>query len=148
MIRSHTRRAALAWAAPIFVFLLPPVAGAQDPSGADWKAASAAEVVEVLTVNEDGSTRATKIWIVVTEGESYIRTGRTRWYGNIERNPDVVIRFGGAEFPFRAELVTDEEEFERVQATFREKYGFGDWLAGLAHLGATRIMRLVSRDSP
>jgi hypothetical protein len=145
MVRSHTHRAALAWAAPVCVFFFCCAAGAEDLADADWSAASAAEVVEVLTVNEDGSTRETKIWIVVTDGEAYIRTGRTRWYGNVQRNPDVVIRSGEAEFPFRAELVTDEGEFERVQTTFREKYGSGDWWAGLAHLGGTRIMRLVPR---
>ena len=33
----------------------------------------------------------------------------------------------------------------RVQAAFREKYGFSDRLAGLFHFGGARIMRMVPR---
>ena len=111
----------------------------------DWSAAGAENVVEIITRNEDGSPRETKIWLVVVDGQGYIRTSGTRWYGNIERNPDVVLRVVGAEHPLRAELVTDEALREKVVAAFRTKYGFSDRMAGLIRFGDTHIMRLVPR---
>ena len=111
----------------------------------DWSAASAENVVEIITRNEDGSPRETKIWLVVVDGQGYMRTGGTRWYGNVERDPEIVLRVAGVEHPLRAELVTDEALLEKVVAAFRTKYGFSDRMAGLIRFGDTHIMRLVPR---
>ena len=111
----------------------------------DWAAADAERVVEIVTHDEDGSPRETKIWLVVVDGQGYIRTGGTRWWGNVERDPDVVLRVAGAEHPLRAELVTHEALLEKVVAAFRSKYGFSDRMAGLMRFGDTHIMRVVPR---
>ena len=108
-----------------------------------WSEAAAPGVVHILTQNEDGTTRETKIWIVLLDGQAYIRTANTRWYRNIERNPDVTLRSEGAEYPATAQLVTDEALLDRIEAAFREKYGFKTRLSGLARLGRSNIMRLV-----
>ena len=111
----------------------------------DWSAAGAENVVEILTDNEDGTPRETKIWLVVVDGQGYIRTSGTRWYGNVERDLEVVLRVAGAEHPLRAELVTDEALVEKVVTAFRVKYGFSDRMAGLIRFGDTHILRLVPR---
>lgn len=111
----------------------------------DWAAAGAERVVEIVTQDEDGSPRETKIWLVVVDGQGYIRTGGTRWWGNVERDPDVELRVAGAEHPLRAELVTDGALLQRVVAAFRTKYGFSDRMAGLVRFGDTHVMRLVRR---
>ncbi len=89
--------------------------------------------------------RDTKIWIVLVDGRVYIRTGGTRWYRNIERNPNASLRTGELEHPLRVELVTDGALLQRVNDTFREKYGFSDRWAGIMRFGGTHIMRLVAR---
>lgn len=82
----------------------------------DWAVAGAERVVEIVTQDDDGSPRETKVWLVVVDGQGYIRTGGTRWWGNVERDPDVELRVAGAEHPLRAELVTDEALLQRVVA--------------------------------
>jgi hypothetical protein len=124
---------AAAWIAPV-------------PAGAiDWAAAGAERVVQIVTRNEDGTSRETKVWLVVVDGQGYVRTGGTRWWGNIERDPDVVLRVAGAEHAVRAELVGDAELAARVEAALRTKYGWSDRLMGPFRFGDTHILRLVPR---
>ena len=118
---------------------------AGDARAIDWAAADAEQVVQIVTRNEDGTPRETKVWLVVVEGQGYLRTGGTRWYANVERDPDVVLRVAGAEHPLRAALVEDPELVERVVTAFRTKYGFSDRMAGLIRFGDAHIMRLVPR---
>ncbi len=121
---------------------------APDRGGAiDWSAAGAEQVVQIVTRNEDGSLRETSVWLVVVDGQGYVRTGGTRWWGNIERDPDVVLRVAGADQPLRAELVSDAEVIAKVVAAFRTKYGFSDRMAELVRFGDRHIMRFVPRGS-
>jgi hypothetical protein len=96
----------------------------------------------IATLDEDGSTRTTKIWVVVVEDAAYVRTGATRWFANLERDPAVVVTDGAVEYHARAERVTASERIGQVQAAFREKYGFMDRLTGLIRIGGPRIFRL------
>jgi hypothetical protein len=112
----------------------------------EWDSLADERVVEILTTNEDGSRRETKVWLVVLDGQGYIRTGSTRWFANVERNPDVVVlRAAGAEHPVRAELLADEAVIERLDDLFREKYGWSDRLVGLWPGVHSHHMRLVPR---
>lgn len=113
-----------------------------------WDSHADVETVTVITTNEDGSTRETTIWLVVVDGDGYICTGATRWGGNVERNPDVVLRIGEIELALRAEFITEPAARERVEAAFREKYDFEDWLSGAIRLGNVKIMKLLPRPSP
>jgi hypothetical protein len=116
------------------------------PAGAiDWASAAAERVVEIVTRNADGTHRETKIWLAVVDGQGYARTGGTRWWGNIERDPEVVLRVAGAEHPLRAELVTDRELVAKVEAALRTKYGWSDRLISPFRFGDTHILRLVPR---
>jgi hypothetical protein len=113
----------------------------------DWAAVADEGVPEVVTVDPDGDLRETKLWIVVLDGQAFIRTGDTRWFRNIERDPDVTLRIAGVAYPLRAEPVIDGPLRDRIHAAFREKYGFQDRLVGLtANRADANILRLVPRQ--
>jgi hypothetical protein len=132
-------------ALPAVVALFAAWAVALPTHGIDWAAAGAERVVEIVTRNADGTSRETKIWLAVVDGQGYIRTGGTRWYGNLSRDPDVVLRVAGAEHLLRAEEVTDAQLVARVEAALRAKYGWSDRLIAPFRFGETRILRLVPR---
>ena len=125
-----------------FALTLAWMVAAPAASAADWTRLADADVVHIATVNEDGSERSTKIWVVVVERAAYVRTGATRWFANLERDPSVVITEGESEYAARAERVTAAERISLVQTAFREKYGFMDRLTGLIRMGGPRIFRL------
>lgn len=112
----------------------------------DWTAVAEEAVPAIVTQDPDGSERVTKLWLVVLDGEGLIRTDDTRWFRNIQRDPNVVFRVGGSAYPLRAELATDDSLQERTNAAFREKYGFQDWLIHPFGEPDKNVMRLVPRD--
>jgi hypothetical protein len=113
----------------------------------DWGAVADVSVPRIVTVDPDGDSRVTKLWIVVVDGAGYIRTSGTRWFGNIERDPEVVLRVGGVAYPLRARLVLDANLRDRINAAFRTKYGFEDRLAGwFSSPDQANILRLIPRD--
>jgi hypothetical protein len=118
----------------------PALAGAPD-----WASVADEETVTVLTTDEDGDTRETTIWLLVLDDAGYIRTSRsTTWGGNVERDPDIALRFDGVDHPLRATFVEDEAERARIVAGFEEKYGSNpilNWIRG----DDPRIMRLDPR---
>ncbi len=128
-------------AVPLLLALLPAAALAQE-----WNGLADVDVVRIVTTNEDGSERETKIWIVVEEGSAYVRTGATRWFANLERDPRVLIRVEETEIRARTDRVTASERIGAVQAAFREKYGFMDRLSGWVRIGGPRIFELIPRD--
>ncbi|HXK23627.1 MAG TPA: DUF2255 family protein [Myxococcota bacterium] len=111
----------------------------------DWNAAAGVQTVQVVTTNEDGTPRDTTIWLAVVDGQGYIRTGHTHWEGNIERNPEVVLRIEKAEYPLRAEFVEDAALRARIEQVFRQKYGFSDAFIGVFRSGEPKIMKLAPR---
>lgn len=122
--------------------VVPPAA----ESAIDWTAVAEERVPEIVTRDADGGERVTKLWLVVLDGEGLIRTGDTHWFGNIQRDPDVVFRVGGYAYPLRAELVTDDSLEKRTNAAFREKYGFQDWMIHPFGEPHKNVMRLVPRE--
>ena len=115
---------------------------AADP---DWASVADEETVTVVTTDEDGDARETTIWVLVLDDVGYIRTSRsTTWGGNVERDPDIALRFGGADHPLRATFIEDEAERARIVAGFEAKYGSNpilNWIRG----DDPRIMRLDPR---
>jgi hypothetical protein len=110
------------------LILLAPVPGARGEDAIQWDRYSGEETVKAVTTNQDGSTRETKCWLAVVGGQGFIRTGATRWGGNIERNPEIALRIGETELLLRVELVTDPAARDAVKAAYRAKYGFSDWI--------------------
>ena len=53
----------------------------------DWAAVATLKAVHVLTTDEDGDERSTKIWLLVQGGKGYIRTSQsTTWGDNAEHS--------------------------------------------------------------
>ena len=133
------RGAALA-AALLLLATLPAFAEALD-----WAAVADSETIHVLTRDADGDARETKIWLLVLSGEGYIRTSRkTTWGENVERDPEIAIRIGDAEYPVRAHFVDDAAERARIVAGFDAKYG-KNWLFDFIRGDDPRIMRIEPR---
>jgi hypothetical protein len=128
-----------------FVWLVASSASAAPP---DWPALAESETVLVLTSDEDGEARETKIWMVVIDGTPYIRTSQsTRWGDNVERNRDIALRIDGTDYPVQAVFIEDGAERERIVAVFEEKYGSNpilNWIRG----DNPRIMRLDPPQAP
>jgi hypothetical protein len=114
--------------------------------GVDWSRQAGVEEVTVITRDADGDERETTIWLIVVDGQGYIRTGSTRWGDDVERDPDLVLRIDETELPLRAEFVTDEPLREKIEAAFREKYGFMDRVIDVFRGSEPRIMRLLPRS--
>jgi hypothetical protein len=121
------------------------VRAGSDVVAPDWPTVAEAQTVEVVTVDEDGDRRETTVWLVVVDGEGYIRTGGTRWGKNLQRDPQLVLRTGEQEWPLRIAAVEDETQREIITAAFREKYGFSDAMIGLVRGSNPTIMRLLPR---
>lgn len=96
----------------------------------DWGALAAENVVQVVTHDADGELRDTSVWLAVVDGQGYVRTGATRWRANLERDPDMVFRIAGTEYPLRAQHVTNADLARRINAAIRAKYGFSDRVVG------------------
>jgi hypothetical protein len=139
MLRQLSRLAAV-WVA--LLGLAAAAAGAPP----DWNAVADIREIEALTANDDSSPRETTIWLIVVEGQGYIRTGGTRWGNNAERDPDIALRIEGTEYPVRVAFVEDDEEREAISAAFREKYGWIDGMLNVFRGSRPRIMRVDPRD--
>ena len=111
----------------------------------DWDAVADVETVEVLTTDEDGSTRETTVWLLVQDGEAYLRTGHTHWGDNVARSGSLILRIGDEEIPVRVEFIEDEAMRERLTQGFREKYGWSDAMIGWIRGSHPRLMHLVAR---
>jgi hypothetical protein len=142
MVRTHFQAILVL----VALILLTPVTGARGEDAIEWDRYFEEGTVEVITTNEDGSARETKVWLAVVDGQGYIRTGKTGWGGNVERNPEVTLRIGETELPLRVEFVTDQSERDAVKAAFRAKHGFADWILDPIRGKNPKIMRLIPRD--
>ena len=109
---------------------------------ADWSKWSDLPTVEVITTDEGVGLRTTTVWIVVVEGQAYVRTGNTIWGGNVERDGKLKLKGGPGEYQCRAERINDLSLQTKVMAAFRAKYGFRDVISSVIRLGKSRIFRL------
>ena len=112
----------------------------------DWQSVAEERVPTIVTRDPDGAERVTKLWLVVVDGQGLIRTGDSRWFKNIEREPNVVFRVGGQAYSLRAERVTDASLVKRANAAFREKYGWEDRFIHPFGEPDKNVMRLLPRD--
>jgi len=132
--------ASLSLAAALFA-----VAGSAGAATPDWSAVADVQEVQVKTQDEDGDERDTTIWLLVVDGQGYIRTGGTRWGDNVVRDPEVVLEIEGESYPLRVEFVEDDADREKIIAAFREKYGWVDGFMEMFRGSHPKIMRLLPR---
>lgn len=131
----------------LIAFWLPIGAGADSliANGVPWADLADVETVEVLTQDEDGESRETVIWLIVVDGEGYIRTGGTSWGDNVARDPNIALRIEETEYRVQAEFVEDDALRETITAAFREKYGWSDAMISPIRGSRPRIMHLLPR---
>jgi hypothetical protein len=111
----------------------------------DWNAHEEDDTVAVVSHDSDGAPRERTIWLLVLDGQPYIRTGSTTTWGeNVLRDPNISLRVGSQEIALRAERVTDAALLARITDAFRAKYGFGDTLASLLR-GDPIVFRVTPR---
>ncbi len=53
----------------------------------DWEAATERWSLHIVTVDPDGDERVTRIWLALVDGEGTVRTGDSRWWQNLKRDP-------------------------------------------------------------
>ena len=80
--------------------------------------------VEIETSAGDRRYR-TVIWVVVDEGEVFVRSVRGtsgKWYQRALANPEVALRVGSTTITSRAVPVSDPVSIERTSGALRRKY--------------------------
>jgi hypothetical protein len=85
----------------------------------------AAEEIEIETQAPDTAARRTVIWVVVDDGEVFVRTykgPKSRWYRDAQANPAVAIHVDGKRLAATAIPATDPDSIERTSAGFLRKY--------------------------
>ncbi len=113
----------------------------------DWHAVANVQVIEILTVDEDGDRRETKVWFVLIDGIPYLRTSDSSWLDNIRRDPNVVIRIEGAGHAQVAREATTPGLIEQVDAASRAKYGWQDGFIRFFRVGDPQILELSGPGS-
>jgi hypothetical protein len=103
---------------------------------AEWRPAAwvSEDTIELLTVGPDGGEHWFPVWLVVLDGDVFVRLG-SRAAARIEANrtrPYVGVRIAGAEFP-RVRGEPAPETAARVAAAMGEKYWSDVVIRHLAH---------------
>jgi hypothetical protein len=86
----------------------------------------AAIEVEARTPRRDGSISSRPIWVVVSDGEAYVRSYRGpagAWYRRAKGNGALTLVVDGTEVRATVEPVDDDAVNRRVSEAYRDKYG-------------------------
>lgn len=134
------------WAAPLAAVAALMLAGPAPAQLPAWEQYADVAVIEVLTHDADGALRETKVWFVLVDGEAYLRTSRSRWLENLRRDPDLVLRIEGRDYPVRAEEVPGDGIVEAVDRASLEKYGWQERLIHPFRLRKPDILRILPPD--
>lgn len=84
---------------------------------------------EVLIETRDrGRTYRTIIWVVVDNGDVFVRSVRGdsgKWYQRVLDDPEVALLVDGARIPAVAVAANDDESIERTSRALADKYPAG-----------------------
>ena len=114
----------------------------------DWNDYVDVKVIEVITRDEGGGERETKVWFVLLGGEPYLRTSGSRWLAHLRRDPDFKVRIDGTLYEARAQEIEGEAIVEKVAIAAQRKYGFTDRVIGLFRSSEPDILRISPRATP
>lgn len=82
--------------------------------------------LEITTTGrKSGKPRTKPIWFIYDQGALYIQSGqdgKTHWYRNLQKTPQMRLKIGQLTLTGRAQFVTDTATSERVHDLFRSKY--------------------------
>jgi hypothetical protein len=82
--------------------------------------------VDMLTPRRDGSISNRPIWIVVVDGEAYVRSylgAKGAWYQRALADGAAALELDGRKLDLQAEPAQDEELNGRISDAFEAKYG-------------------------
>ena len=82
--------------------------------------------VEMRTPRRDGSISSRPIWIVVVEGDAYVRSyygPGAAWYRRIRADGRAALGVAGSLIEVAGEPIDDDALDGRISAAFRAKYG-------------------------
>ncbi|MEU2158828.1 DUF2255 family protein [Streptomyces sp. NPDC019396] len=105
--------------------------------------------IVVRVRHADGRWSARTVWVVVLDGEAYVRSAfglRSAWYRRVLRHADTEVEVAGARLSVTLQPVDDPELVQRVSGAYRAKYGMS-WPGPVesmnAHEAAATTMRLT-----
>lgn len=146
MRRTRRSRRSPTW--PLLAALALSLASPLAAGAADWQPFVDEDVIEILTTDEDGDPRETKVWIVVLDDHGYVRTNDSRWLANIRRGSRVRLRLRDEETPVRAVESADEELSARLEAAYKEKYGFVQRVMSTFRTTEPTVLELTMEEPP
>ena len=114
------------------------------PSHAEstWSPFAEADVVRIVTVDEDGAQRDTPVWFVVVDGAAFVRTNDSRWLANIRRGSSVSLGLDETERAVTSEEVSDAAVTGAVEEAFKVKYGFMQRVMSVFRMREPTVLRL------
>jgi hypothetical protein len=114
------------------------------PSHAEstWSPFAEADVVRIVTMDEDGAQRDTPVWFVVVDGAAFVRTNDSRWLANIRRGSSVSLRLDETERAVTSEEVSDAAVTGAVEEAFKVKYGFMQRVMSVFRMREPTVLRL------
>lgn len=89
-------------------------------------AAERVEVVELHTVDTEGESVTTRLWVVDDEGYQYLRVGSdgSGWFSRLQENGEFELTRNAQRQRYRA--VLREDKSGKINALMNEKYSWGD----------------------
>lgn len=98
----------------------------------------------------NGRWSARTVWVVVLDGEAYVRSAFGRrgvWYRRVLRHADTEVEVAGVRLSVTFQPVDDPELVQRVSGAYRAKYGLS-WPGPVesmnGHEAAATTMRLTN----
>ena len=107
--------------------------------------------VAVLHVDADGAEHTTRIWVIEDLGHVWVRGGdyEGSWGRRAATHPAVRLERDGEATPYTAEVQTEPAVVQRINAGFRQKYGWRDvyvsYLIGDPQRDAALVLKLNPR---
>lgn len=96
------------------------------PTRADLAKIADQSTVELTTIGRKSGKPHTKpIWFVYDQNRLYLQAGRggkTDWYQNLKKNPQMALKIDTLTFKGTAKFITATQETERIHELFRSKY--------------------------
>jgi len=96
------------------------------------------EVVTLRTTDADGTIRETRLWIVDTDGATWLHSAGAAWEKRFEGDPVVEVIRHGRTGRYRGTLVPGPHP--DIDAALRQKYGIADrWVRLISPCGEDTI---------
>jgi hypothetical protein len=81
-------------------------------------------MILIKTTDPEGEPRTTRLWIAVVDEFGYLRSADTRWYSDVQRDPNFLLLVDELSYAVTATPVPfGTDEHARVMEAYAEKYG-------------------------